>query len=86
MGEAVKERPRSSHKEVLSMRRFTVICHWEGSDQWEADADEVVVSADSAAEAVAKAKKQWRLTFGVQWPHLRLVETVVLTKEIVHVS
>jgi hypothetical protein len=66
----------------VSMRRYTVVCHWEGSDQWEADADEIVVSAESAAQAAAKARRQWRLTFGVQWPHLRLVKAVVLTKKV----
>ena len=64
------------------MRSYTVICHWEGRDQYEMDADEVVVSANSAAEAVAKARKQWRLTFGAQWPHLKLVQTQVLTKKV----
>jgi hypothetical protein len=66
----------------VSMRRFTVVCHWQGRDQWEADADEVVVSANSAAEAVAKARRQWRLTFGAQWPHLKLKQAEVLTKKV----
>jgi len=64
------------------MRRFTVVCHWQGRDQWEADADEVVVSANSAVEAVAKARKQWRLKFGAQWPHLKLEQAEVLTKKV----
>ena len=64
------------------MRSYTVVCHWQGRDQWEADADEVVVSANSAAEAVAKAKMQWRLTFGAQWPHLKLEQAEVLTKKV----
>ena len=64
------------------MRSFTVVCHWQGRDQWEADADEVVVSANSAAEAVAKARRQWRLTFGAQWPHLKLEKAEVLTKKV----
>jgi hypothetical protein len=70
----------SNHMEV-SMRRFTVVCHWEGADQWEADADEITVSAESAAKAIAKARKQWRLTFGAEWPHLRLTESFILTKQ-----
>lgn len=65
------------------MRAYTVICHWEGADQYEMDADEITVSAESPAEAVAKARKQWRLTFGAQYPHLRLVETVILTKDMI---
>jgi hypothetical protein len=72
----------SGHKEVLSMRSYTVVCQWQGRDQWEADADEVVVSADSPAEALTKAKKKWRLTFGAQWPHLKLVEAEVLTRKV----
>jgi len=68
------------------MRAYTVICHWEGADQYEMDADEITVSAESAAEAVAKARKQWRLTFGSQYPHLRLVETAILTNEIIRNS
>lgn len=64
------------------MRSFTVVCHWQGRDQWEADADEVVVSANSASEAVAKARKQWRLTFGAQWPHLKIEQAEVLTKKV----
>jgi len=68
--------------EVLSMRSFTVVCQFEGKDQWDMGADEVVVSADSPAEAITKAKKKWRLTFGAQWPHLKLVEAEVITKKI----
>jgi len=67
----------------VSMRSFTVICHWEGRDEYEADADEITVSAESAAKAVAKARKQWRLTHGAEWPHLKLTESVVLTKKII---
>jgi len=67
------------HHMEVSMRSFTVICHWEGRDEYEADADEITVSAESAAEAVAKARKQWRLTHGAEWPHLKLAETFVLT-------
>ena len=72
----------SGHKEVLSMRSFTVVCQFDGKDQWDMGADEVVVSADSPAEALAKARKKWRLTYGAQWPHLRLVKAEVLTKNL----
>ena len=65
------------------MRSYTVICQWEGRDQYEADADEISVSADSPAEAIAKARKQWRLTFGADYPHLKLTETFILTDKII---
>ena len=64
------------------MRSFTVVCQFEGRDQWDMGADEIVVSADSAAEAVAKAKKKWRLTVGAEWPHLRLIKAEVLDKKL----
>jgi hypothetical protein len=70
----------------VSMRRYTVVCHWEGSDQWEADADEITVSAESAAKAIAKARKQWRLTFGAEWPHLRLTDSFIVTNKIIQES
>lgn len=59
------------------MRKYTVVCEW--SDAGVEDADEVVVHADSAAEAIAKAKKKWRLTIGAEWPHCRLVRSFLLT-------
>ena len=61
------------------MRKYTVVCEW--SDAPVEDADEVVVHADSASEAVAKAKKKWRLTIGAEWPHCRLTKAFVLTPE-----
>lgn len=66
------------------MRSYTVVCHWEGRDRYEADADEITVSADSPAEAISKARKKWRLTFGVDYPHLRLTESFIITNEVVH--
>lgn len=50
-------------------RRFTVIVDWTDGEIF--DADEVVVFADSAAEAISKARKKWRMTIGVKWPHCR---------------
>lgn len=62
------------------MRKYTVVVEW--SEQGgESDADEVVVFAESSAEAVSKAKSKWRLTIGADWPHCRLVRAWVLTPE-----
>ena len=65
------------------MRSYTVVCHWEGRDRYEMDADEITVSADSEAEAIAKARKKWRLTFGAEWPHLKLSKSFILTKKVI---
>ena len=65
------------------MPKYAVVCEWSdagpsGIDAVE-DADEVVVHADSANEAIAKARKKWRLTIGAEWPHCRLTNAFVLT-------
>ena len=65
------------------MRKYTVICDWsdagpKGGYAVE-DADEVVVYADSANEAIAKAKKKWRLQVGPEWPTCRLTKAYVPT-------
>jgi hypothetical protein len=43
------------------------------------DADEVSVSAESPSDACAKAKKQWRLTLGSQWPSCKLERAFAVT-------
>jgi len=43
------------------------------------DNEQVVVHAESANEAIAKAKKKWRLTVGLEWPTCRLTNAYVLT-------
>lgn len=65
------------------MRSYTVVCQWEGRDQYEMDADEIVVSADSPAQAIARARRQWRLSFGLDYPHLRLTDSFIITPEVV---
>lgn len=57
-------------------RRFTVIVDWTDGDTF--DADEVVVFADSAAEAISKARSKWRMTVGAVWPHCRLDRVWIL--------
>jgi hypothetical protein len=60
------------------VRKYTVVVEW--SEQGgESDADEVAVFAESAAEAVVKARAKWRLTIGAEWPHCRLVRVWALT-------
>jgi len=68
------------------MRKYTVICEWSDAGPTGGyaveDADEVIVHADSASsanEAIAKAKKKWRLTVGLEWPTCRLTNAYVLT-------
>ena len=65
------------------MRKYTVICEWsdagpQGGYAVE-DADEVVVYADSASAAIAKARKKWRLAIGGEWPTCRLTKVFILT-------
>ena len=59
------------------MRKFRVICEWEGDVSM--DADELVVYADSKDSAIKKAKKKWRLTIGSQWPDTRLGKVFIPT-------
>jgi len=60
------------------MRRYTVICEWTDSENM--DADEIVVYADDATQAVEKARKRWRLEIGMAWPACKLEKTFVLTQ------
>ncbi len=65
------------------MRKYIVICEWSDSGPKGGyaveDADEVVVHADSASSAIAKAKKKWRLTIGSEWPTCPLTKVFILT-------
>jgi hypothetical protein len=65
------------------MRKYTVICEWSDAGPRGGyaveDADEVVVHADSASSAIAKAKKKWRLKVRPEWPACRLTRAFVLT-------
>jgi hypothetical protein len=62
------------------MRKYTVVMEWSETGG-ESDADEVAVFADSAAEAVVKARSRWRVTIGAEWPHCRLIRAWVLTPQ-----
>ncbi len=63
-------------------RKHTVIIDWE--DRGVEDSDEIVVFADSAAQAVQKAREKWRLTIGIKWPQCRIVEAKVLPRRAAH--
>ena len=61
-------------------RRFRVVCEWiDSQDNHVLDADEIQVSAESAAQAISAAKRQWRLTIGAVWPSCRLEKVWVVT-------
>lgn len=63
-------------------RKHIVIIDWE--DRGVEDSDEIVIFADSAAQAVQKAKEKWRLTITAEWPQCRIVEAKVLTRRAAH--
>ena len=63
-------------------RKHTVIIDWE--DRGVEDSDEIVVFADSAAQAIQKAKEKWRLTIGAKWPQCRIVGAKVLPRRSTH--
>jgi hypothetical protein len=62
------------------MRKYTVVVEWS-EEGGESDADEVSVSAESAEQAVAKARAKWRMTIGAEWPHCRILRAWVLTPQ-----
>jgi hypothetical protein len=59
------------------MPRYRVAVEWTDADVM--DADEVIVHADTPAQAIDHARKQWRLTIGADWPSCRLERAFVLT-------
>jgi len=61
-------------------RRYCVLIDWVDGEV--EDTDEIAVFADSAAEAITKARKRWRLTIGVRYPTCRIVESTVLTPKL----
>lgn len=60
----------------MAAKRWTVIVDWTDGDI--TDADEVVVYADSSAEAVSRARQKWRMTVGAYWPHCQLNRAWIL--------
>jgi hypothetical protein len=57
--------------------KFVVIAEW--TDGEVDDADEVVIVAATAQEALSKAKSKWRMTIGAEWPNCRLRRCRLLT-------
>ncbi len=57
-------------------RKHLVIIDWIDRDV--EDSDEIMVFADSPAEAIRKAREKWRLTIGAQWPQCRMLESKIL--------
>jgi hypothetical protein len=60
----------------MPKKRWTVIVDWSDGDV--ADADEVVVYAESAAQAISIAKQKWRMTVGAVWPDCRFERVWIL--------
>ena len=61
-------------------RRFRVVCEWTDSrDDYVLDADEIQVTAESAAQAISAAKRPWSLTIGAIWPSCRLEKVWIVT-------
>lgn len=63
----------------MAMRSWLVLIDWIDDDV--EDSDEIRVSADCAREAISKARAKWRMTIGAQWPHCRIVSSIILTPE-----
>lgn len=61
----------------MHRRKYVLAVSWD--DRGVEDADEVVVFAESAAEAKSAARSKWRLTIGAQWPHCRVTDVSILT-------
>jgi hypothetical protein len=56
-------------------RIFRAIVIWKDGEV--EDADEITVYAPDEVEAKREAKKRWRTTVAVKWPHCRLQEVTV---------
>lgn len=63
---------------MTGSNEYTVVCEWEENDGW-IDADEVVVAAKSAKEAIAKAKAAWLLHSSKKWPRSRVTKAWILS-------
>lgn len=63
------------------MPNYTVVLEWVDRRDGEGDADEIRVSAPSEEEAISKARQEWRMTIGAEFPRCKLHRTWVLTKE-----
>lgn len=56
-------------------RIFLAVVIWRDGEV--EDADELVVYAPNEVEATREAKKRWRTTVAMKWPHCRLEKVMV---------
>jgi len=60
-------------------RIFQAVVIWRDGEV--EDADEITVYAPDEAQAKVEAKKRWRLTVAVKWPHCRLADVAIVPKK-----
>jgi hypothetical protein len=60
-------------------RIFQAVVIWKDGEV--EDADEITVYAPDEAQAKVEAKKRWRLTVAVKWPHCRLADGAIVPKK-----
>lgn len=61
----------------MAKKRWSVIVDW--TDGEVDDADEVIVFADSAAEAISRARQKWMMAVCAAWPDCRFNRAWILT-------
>ena len=73
--------PQGSEKECTPVRNriFQAVVIWRDGEV--EDADEITVYAPTAAEAEREAKKRWRTTVAMKWPHCRLEDVSIVPKK-----
>lgn len=60
---------------------WTVLIDWQDNDV--EDTDEIQVEgARTAMQAISKAKRQWRDTYGAAWPNCRINRIRILTERL----
>lgn len=57
-------------------RIFRAVVVWRDGEV--EDADEITVYAPDEAQAKIEAKKRWRLTVAVKWPHCRMTDVAIV--------
>jgi hypothetical protein len=73
-----RNNPHTFKEDVpMAQRKFVVLVDWIDGDI--EDSDEIVVFADNAERAILSAKRKWKISIGVEWPHCRIVELKILT-------
>lgn len=59
----------------MRSRIFTAIVIWKDGEV--EDADEITVYAPDEGEAKREARKRWRTTVAVRWPHCKLQDVTI---------